>query len=100
MDYPGLKGKVKNNWPKRVVPTVIASTIGIGYSVVASQLGGKSSEDRIDTRDEFVQGTAAQSVGLTQDEVLRYRQDLPNTIKVGPRTTFRVLLLKPLKVQL
>lgn len=105
MNFPGLVGKVKNHWAKRVIPEFVAATIGAGYVAYEAQRQindptSDSSGLRIDSRDAYSGAVAQQTVSSAQSEARRFGGDVPNTVTVTQGERFWVLLTQPLNVEL
>ena len=99
MKYPGMSGKVFNNWYKRLGPELINTAIGAGFMAwTASNYAGD--DVRIDTRDAISGPIIQQSVGGLQDEISRLGGDVPNTVVVKSGTQFAFLLSEKLEISL
>lgn len=104
MNFPGLVGKVKNHWAKRVIPELVATTIGAGYVAYEVQRQIAEPRDssglRIDSRDAYAGAVAQQTVSSAQGEARRFGGDVPNTVTVPRGERFWFLLTQPLSVEL
>jgi type IV secretory pathway VirB10-like protein len=105
MNFPGLVGKVKNHWAKRVIPELVAASIGAGYVAYevqrqANDPRGDTAGLRIDSRDAYVGTVAQQTVSSAQGEARRFGGDVPNTVTVPQGERFWFLLTQPLSVEL
>lgn len=104
MNFPGLVGKVKNHWAKRVIPELVAASIGAGYVAYEVQRQVDEPRDssglRIDSRDAYAGAVAQQTVSSAQGEARRFGGDVPNTVTVPQGERFWVLLTSPLNVEL
>jgi type IV secretory pathway VirB10-like protein len=98
MNYPGMSGKVKNNWMKRLGPELINTAVGAGFIAWTATHNG--SDVRIDTRDAIAGPIIQQSVSGTQTEVSRMGGDVPNTVIIPSGTQFDFLLSEKLEIGL
>ncbi|NLD99047.1 MAG: hypothetical protein GX640_04170 [Fibrobacter sp.] len=105
MDFPGLSGKVKNHFAKRIIPEIISTAFGAGYVAYETQRQlndprGDSSGMHIDSRDVYAGTVAQQTVNSLQSEARRFGGDVPNTVTVSQGERFFVLLTQTLTVDL
>jgi len=95
-NFPGLDGKIKNHWVKRVGPAITNAAIGGAF--LAWSYNRSSGEDRIDTRDAIAGPIVQSSVEGLQNEVNRFGGDIPNTVTVEMGKEFSILLTSPISL--
>ncbi len=94
----GMEGRVRNNWHKRLGPSLINATIGGGF--IAWQMSNDVDSIRVDSRDAVYGPIVQQSVEGLQSEISRLGGDYPNTVLIPKGKEFTILLTNSITLEI
>ncbi len=94
----GMKGRIRNNWHKRLGPSLINAAIGGGF--IAWQMNNEVDSVRIDSRDAVYGPIIQQSTEGLQSEISRLGGDYPNTVVIPKGKEFAILLSNTLTISI